>query len=285
MKDRYIKLALLLPCVIWILVFTIFPLIYLLRLSFFDWRFGFPPKFSGVANYVQALGDERVINSLRVTAIFVSITVTLEMFLGLGLAILFNRAIAGLSFCRAIITFPLFCLPLGLAYIFLMIFHEQTGFITHLLQLVNLPAIPWLSNPTIALLSVVLLDVYQWTPFTFIIILAGLSSLPKEPFEAGKIDGASSFQIFRYITIPILAPLLFTTFTLKLIFSFKIFDFPYNLTQGGPAVSTEVFSMYIYRQGLGFFNMGYSSALSVIFLIIVLVICLSLLLRMSKVYE
>jgi multiple sugar transport system permease protein len=267
------------------LVFTIFPLIYLVRTSFFDWRFGFSPKFNGLANYVRALGDERVLNSLRVTVIFVVATVTLEMLLGLGIAVLFNRVRSGLRVFRGIITFPLFCLPLGLAYIFLMILHEETGFITHLLHLVNLPTVPWLSDPSIALLSVVLLDVYQWTPFAFIIILAGLSSLSKEPFEAAKVDGASGIQIFQYITIPMLAPVLFTTFTLKLIFSFKIFDFPYNLTQGGPALSTEVFSMYIHRQGLGFFNLGYSAALSVIFLIIVLVICLSLLLRMSKLYD
>jgi multiple sugar transport system permease protein len=178
----------------------------------------------------------------------------------------------------------LFAAPVAIAYIGLLLFHVEYGPVNFILHKFGIPRVNWLSTPLAAMISILLLDMWQWTPFTFIVLLAGLQSLPDEPFEAAKIDGATSGQILRFVTIPMLAPVIATTITFKMIYSFKVFDLPYALTAGGPGITTEVFGMYIYRQGLEFFNLGYAGALSFIFLIIVMVASTLLLKPMRNVY-
>jgi len=279
------KIFLLLPMIVWILVITIFPLLFTLRLSFYDWHFGFPSKFLGFNNYVKAVADERVLNSLKVTITYVLVTVTAEMTLGFFIALLFNKGIREAKLLRSFMILPLFTAPVAVAYIGMILFHSEYGPVNFILQKLGLKSVNWLGTPFNAMITILLLDIWQWTPFTFIVILAGLQSLPLETFEAAKMDGANSWQLMRYLTIPMLAPVILTATTFKIIYSFKVFDLPYALTAGGPGTSTEVFGMYIHRQGLEFFNMGYAASLSLIFLFIVMVSCLSLIKPMKNVYE
>jgi multiple sugar transport system permease protein len=283
-EDR-LKILLLLPMIVWILAITIFPLIFTVRLSFFDWHFGTQSKFFGFNNYLKSAADERVLNSLKVTIIYVLITVTAEVILGFFIALLFNKGIREAKFLRSFLTLPLFTAPVAVAYIGMILFHSDYGPVNFILQKLSFKPVNWLGNPLYAMISVILLDVWQWTPFTFIVILAGLQSLPLEPYESAKIDGANSWQLMRFLTIPMLAPVLITAITFKLVYSYKVFDLPYALTAGGPGTSTEVFAMYIHRQGLEFFNLGYAASLSLIFLIIVMVSSMMLLKPMKSVYE
>jgi len=283
-KDKNIKYIFFLPLVIWVLTINIFPLIYALRTSFLEWTFGMPATFAGFKNYFQILQDQRMLNSLRFTTIFVVVTVAAEVILGFFLALLFNQEIRGTKTHRAIITLPLFAAPIAVAYIGVLLFHEAYGPINSILTKIGLQPVQWLAEPNTAAIAIILLDIWQWTPFAFIIFLAGLQSLPSEPYEASMIDGASRWQILRFVTIPMLTPIIVTAVTFKTIYSLKVFDIPFALTQGGPGTSTEVIGMYIFRQGLEFFNIGYAAAQSIIYLIVVSILMGILLYKMRDIY-
>jgi multiple sugar transport system permease protein len=283
-KDKNVKYILFMPLVVWVLAINIFPLIYTLRASFLNWTFGMPATFTGLNNYLQILQDKRMLNSLQFTLIFVVITVGVEVILGFLLALLFNQEISGTKTHRAVMTLPLFAAPIAVAYIGILIFHEAYGPINSVLTKIGIQPVQWLAQENTAAISIMLLDIWQWTPFAFIIFLAGLQSLPSEPYEASMIDGATRLQTLRYVTIPMLTPIIITAITFKTIYSLKVFDIPFALTQGGPGTSTEVVGMYIFRQGLEFFNIGYAAAQSIIFLIFVVIFMSLLVFRMRDIY-
>ncbi len=285
MRDRTLKWALLLPAVGWILTFTIYPLVSSLRLSFLNWNLTSPATWVGVGNYVRAVQDPRAHNALWVTVVFITATVTAELGLGLVLALLFNRPMRGLRALRAVVVAPLFTSPIALAFLGMMVFHEESGPVSQLLHAAHLPKIPWLSDPAMALTSIIMLDIWQWTPFGFLVFLAGLQAMPAEPIEAAVVDGASRWQTFRYVMLPLLGPVIVTAVLFKFIYSAKVFDVAFGLTGGGPGISTEVLALYIHRQGLEFFNLGYASSLSYLFLMLVSVVAMSLLLRVRSLYE
>jgi multiple sugar transport system permease protein len=141
-----------------------------------------------------------------------------------------------------------------------------------LLKKVGITGPAWLATPTSALLSVIIVDVWQWTPYIFMVLLAGLTALPREPFEAAKVGGASSWQTFRHITIPLLRPLILIVVLIRVMDAIRIFDIVFILTGGGPALSTELLSLYIYRIGFRFFRMGYACALSILLLIVTIIL-------------
>ena len=193
---------------------------------------------------------------------------TLTVLLGLGLALLFNRPIRGQRVFRSLFTMPLFTAAIALGYLGLTIFHEQVGAVNTVLRalgMVNLPA--WFSDVWLARMAIVLVDIWQWTPFCFLVLLAGLQSLPDEIYEAAVLDTSSGWDIFRYITLPLLAPVMFTVTILRLVESFKMLDIPFSMTSGGPGAATQTYSFYVYLTGLRNFNHGYASAMAYILLI------------------
>ncbi|MDR5709011.1 MAG: sugar ABC transporter permease [Armatimonadota bacterium] len=284
MRDEGIKWVLLLPAVGWILTFTVYPLVFSLLLSFQNWNLTSPPIWVGAANYVRALQDPRMHNALRITALFVGATVLAELLLGFVLALLFHRPMRGIRLLRAVVVAPLFASPIALAFLGMMLFHEEDGPLAHLFRALGLPKVHWLSDPTTALGSVVLLDIWQWTPFAFLVFLAGLEGLPDEPVEAAIVDGAGRWALLRHVLLPLLAPVIVTALLFKFIYSVKVFDLAFGLTGGGPGISTEVLALYIHRQGLEFFNLGYASALSYLFLSLVSAGCIGLVLRVRQLY-
>jgi multiple sugar transport system permease protein len=197
------------PGILWVLSFTIFPLLYSLRLAFMRARLGQPQTFIGLKNFGRAFSDYRFWDSLEVTLIFAFASVLLTVSLGLGLALLFNRPMRGQRVFRSLFTMPLFAAPIAMGYLGLTIFHEQVGAVNTVLRalgVVNLPA--WFSDIWLARLTIVLVDVWQWTPFCFLVILAGLQSLPNEIYEATVLDTSSGWDTFRYITFPLITPVL-----------------------------------------------------------------------------
>lgn len=275
----------LLPAVIWVLVFSIFPLLYALHTSLHSFRFGRINEFVGLRNFERLFTDTNLHSGLRVTLTFVVAAVLTQMILGFALALLLNREMRGKSVLRAIMTLPLFATPVAIGYLGITIFYEENGPINTFLSSLGIAKVPWLSNPFWALIAVIIVDIWQWTPFVFLVSLAALQALPPDLYEAAEVDGASSVQTFRYITLPLMAPTLFLILLLRLVESFKVFDIPMSLTLGGPGRATEVYSLFTYRTAMRFFDHGYAAAQGFLLLIIVSAIVALLFRRIGQLYE
>lgn len=286
MQRSRIKYLFVVPGILWVLTFTIFPLLYSLRLSFMRARLGRPTKFVGLQNYIDAFHDYRFWDALEVSLIFVIASTAFTVLVGLGLALLFNREMRGQRLFRALFTMPIFTSAIAVGYLGLTIFHEQVGAVNSVLialGVTNPPA--WFSSVWLARLAVILVDTWQWTPFCFLVLLAGLQALPEEIYEAGWLDTSSSWAIFRYITLPLIAPILLTVTMLRLVETFKMLDIPFSLTSGGPGAATQTYSFFVYLVGLRNFNQGYASALAYILLIIMTIITIFFFNRLRKNYE
>ncbi|HSV30842.1 MAG TPA: sugar ABC transporter permease [Atribacteraceae bacterium] len=261
-----------LPAIGWVLLFTIFPLLYSLRVALSQVVFGRITGWAGLSNFARMFGDHRFWQVLQFTLYFVVASVTITVLLGLGLALIFNRKMRGLKFFRALLTTPLFAAPVAIGYLGVMLFNERSGPINVLLRTLGLPEGAWLSNPAWARASVILVDVWQWTPFAFIIILAGLQSLSDEVYEAAAIESSSGWQIFRHVTFPLILPVVGTVTMLRIVDAFRVFDIPFVLTGGGPGVTTRTLTYYIYVQGLSNLDMGYASAMAYFLMAITLLV-------------
>jgi multiple sugar transport system permease protein len=269
-RSKYLFVA---PGIVWVLAFTVFPLLYSLLLSFTNARLGSSPNFVGLQNYLRIPDDYRWWNALFITLFFVIVDVTLSVLLGLGLALLFNRTIRGLRFFRSLFTIPIFVAAIALGYLGLTIFHEELGPVNVALRALGMSNPPgWGHDVWAARFAIVIVDIWQWTPFAFLVILAGLASLPEELYEAARLDTSSGWQTFRWITLPLLAPVLITVTLLRTVETFKILDIPFSLTSGGPGAATQTYSFYVYQVGLRNFNQGYASALAYVLLLLMLII-------------
>jgi len=278
----------LLPGVIWVLCFTLFPLLYSLYLSFTDKRIGRrnrPTEWIGTDNYAEILSDNRVSEVLEMTVFIVVGSVLLTVVLGTLIAWLFNHEIPGLRAFRAILTLPLFAAPIALGQLGMILFNEQSGPINHIITGLGADPVYWITDPWSARVAVLIVDVWQWTPFVFIIVLAAMQSVPDELYEAARLDTSSAWSMFRKITFPLIAPALGTVTMLRLVETFKILDIPFTLTGGGPGVSTQTYSYYIYIEGLRSFDMGYASALAYLLVLVAIVITSIFFWRVRARYE
>jgi multiple sugar transport system permease protein len=270
----------LLPAVIWALIFTIYPVIYALLLSFQRVRLGRDQVFVGLTNFARTISYFQFWAALNFTLTFVVITVAVQVLLGLGLALLVNREMRARSFIRALLILPLFATPVGIGYLGIAMFQETQGPINSFLMMLaggfGLPPesldIPWRSHPMWARLPVGIMDTWQWTPFCFLILLAGLQSVPEELYEAVRLDTSNGWHIFRHITLPLLKPVLGITVLLRVIEAFKVIDIPFAFTKGGPGIATQTYTMYVWRTAFTSFDLGYASALGMVFLVLVLVV-------------
>ena len=220
---------------------------------------------------------------MGITFFFVVTSVGIEMVLGFALALLLNREMRARGLIRAIVTIPIFATPIALGYLARIMFYEETGRgpINTTLGI----EVPWLSDPTWARIATVLVDVWQWTPFVFIIALAGLQGLSQDILEAAQLDGANRLQLLRYITVPLMAPILWLIVLLRSIDAFKVFDIPSGLTLGGPGRETEYYSLFNYRTARKFFDYGGASAQAFLLLFVVMVLVTILWGRVKHVYE
>ena len=282
---RTTKAFFMLPAVVWILLFTIFPLLYALRTSFYSFRFGQINQFVGLDNFERLFTDQNLHAGLKTTLIFVIATVTVEMILGFALALFLNREMRGKNILRAIMTLPLFATPVAVGYLSITLYYEQNGPINEFIWWLGFDKIPWLSDPTWAQIAIILVDIWQWTPFVFLVALAGLQSLPMDLYEAAEVDGASGWQLFQNITLPLMRPTLWLILLLRLVEAFKVFDIPASLTLGGPGRATEVYSLFTYRTALRFFDHGYAATQGFLLLVIVMFIVSLLFGQIRELYE
>lgn len=234
-----------------------------------------PRLFVGLSQYQDLVADSEFANSLRVTVIFTVMAVLLEFWAGLGLAMLFRRSIAGKSVYRLGILIPMVIPPVVVGLIWKYMFYPESGlatyFTTQLMALFGLPPIPFLSSPHTALATLIFIDVWQWTPFMFLILHAGLSSIPSEPYEAAEIDGASPLRIFWTITLPLLKPSILIALIIRTMDAFRTYDTIAILTQGGPGNATQTFNIWLTNLGFVAFDTSRAAALSLIIFVMILV--------------
>lgn len=267
-------LVFLAPTLFILLAITIFPLGYSLVLSLHAWTMGARQgwQFVGLSNFAMILrADPYFWTSVRVTLTYVGAAVGLELLLGLGIALLLHKRASGGGTVQTLLILPTMMTPVVVGIVWRLLYNPELGLLNYALSGLGIPRQNWLGDLQTAMAAVVAADVWEWTPFVALVLLAGLRAMPVEPFEASAIDGASSWQVFRYITLPLLRPTLLVALLLRLMDAFKTFDLVFVLTKGGPGMSTEVLSYYTYRYGFKFFHMGYASALSYFLLIIVIV--------------
>ncbi|MEM4290343.1 MAG: sugar ABC transporter permease [Nitrososphaerota archaeon] len=286
MAQDGVKFVFVIPAVTYILALIIFPLATAIFTSFTDARFGtLEANFIGTKNYALPFNDYRFYNSVYVTLLFTAIVVPVELALGLLLALLLNREIRGKSVIRAILIVPIFVSPIAFALMGQVIFYEGGGGINGLLKDLGLPIIRWRSDSTTAIFTVMISDVWMWTPFVFIIALAGLQSLPKDLIDAAKVDGASDIQLFRRITLPLLAPTLLTILLFRIVDTLRLLEIPFTLLGGGgPGITTETLTVYIYKVGFRGFFFGQAAAMSFIYLLMVIAIVSVLFYKVRQYY-
>lgn len=266
------------------LVGLVYPMLRSVWLSFHEWSIGTPPesaRFVGLENYRWLLADDSFWISVGVTITFAAAVVVLEVVLGVALALVLDRDLRGTSLFRTIFILPMMIAPIVVGLIWRFLYNEQFGPLSQLLKALGLPGIPWLSSPDMALVSVIIADVWQWTPFIFILALAALQGLPASAIEAARIDGATRWQTTLYIKLPLIAPVIAVAALLRLIDAFKVLEVIYILTEGGPGLSTEILSLHIYKTAFVSQQLGRASALSNLLLLIVLVLTVLLVLARS----
>ncbi|KIL42280.1 hypothetical protein SD70_01785 [Gordoniibacillus kamchatkensis] len=221
-------------------------------------------SYTGFGNFVKIWHDARAWSSVWKTVKFVFIGTLLEAILGLALALYLHKDFKLRKITRSLLLIPMIMTPVVSALIWRIFYDPYSGIINYLLGIIGLGGKhDWLGNPDMALYSLIITDIWQWTPFVFLILASGLDSLPAEPYEAAKVDGASRFNTFWHITLPLLKPVILIAVMLRVIDSIKTFDLIYVMTRGGPALKTETLNMYTYVQGMNNFNISYASALSI----------------------
>lgn len=273
---------LLTPLLVLLAVVLLYPLLFSFWVSLHDYsltRLQETP-FVGLSNYVGLLSNTAYWRAMANTLTFVLLAVGLEFLLGFGLALLLQRRLPFRDFFRSVLLTPMFITPIAVGLMFRFLLNSQLGLIPYLLGRVGL-SIDWF-GPQLALYSIVLIDVWQWTPFMLLLLLAGLESLPQEPFEAARVDGASGWQMLRHITIPLMRPIIMAAILIRMLDAFKVFEYIYAITRGGPGDRTEVIQYHIYREGFLFFRMGSAAAMAYTLVLITLVLSIALVYALRK---
>lgn len=270
--SRALPYLLLAPALLTVLAVFVYPLIEGIRASTQFYRFGEAIEGVGLENYKDVLSDPQFRSSLWVTVKFVSLAVALETALGLGLALFCARELPFIRVMRSILIVPMVMTPVAIGIAFRLLYASDVGLLTSVSQTLGGGRIHVLSGETTAFLGLVALDVWEWTPLIFLICLAGIQSLPTEPFEAARMDGASPWRTFWDHTLPMLRPVLTVAIVLRTIEAFTTFDQPFVLTRGGPGTSTKLISLYGYETAFKFQQVGFAMAMLVMVGLVVLAI-------------
>ncbi len=275
-RTEWYYTVMLAPLLIFVVLIAIYPLFFSFYISFFKYRLTDPDQtrtFLGLANYIKAFTDAQVIKALSNTLVFVFGTVTTEIVVGLGLALLLASETAVMRFVRSFLLIPMAIPSLVVGLIWKSLYNADFGVIPYYLKLLGMDVGHGpLGELSTAMPAVILIDLWQWSPLLMVIFLAGIKSLPHDPYEAAVVDGATRWQQFIYITMPLLKPTFLIALLLRTMQSFKVFDIIYTTTAGGPGSATTVLNFHIFTVGMTFFNMGYAAALANILLVVVAII-------------
>jgi multiple sugar transport system permease protein len=242
--------------------------------------FGGEDRFIGLGNFKRFFSDRNALNAVKITFLFVLGSVTVQVILGLLLALAANRPLPLRGLVRTMLILPLFATPVAVGFLFFTIFYEEGGLVNGLLRI----KVPWLSSPGYALIAIIIADTWQWISFCFLVLLAGLQSIPDDVYEAAALETRNRWKIFWHITFPYLQPTLVLVILLRITEAFKVFAIPYTLTRGGPGNATLVLPMYAYRAGMRFFDFGYASAISFMAFVLVMLFIIFLFRSIRQAY-
>lgn len=261
--DRRLAYILLAPALAVLLALSIYPLLYSIRVSLQTATGAWT-----LQNFSALVRDQFFLRALAHTFVYAAIALTVEFILGLALALLLNSAVMGRGLFRALLLVPMMIAPVVVGVIWRLMLNSNFGAVNGTLNRfgVNADKLTWTGSPKLAMTSVIAADVWQWTPFVFLILLAGLQAIPVEPYEAALVDGSSRWQTFRHVTLPLLKPAILIVLLLRTMDLLRVFDHIFILTEGGPGFATEMLSLYIYRTAFRFSNFGYAAAMSFVLL-------------------
>jgi len=268
-SDRRLAYVLLAPTIAVLLALTIYPLIYAIKISLQgeagNWT---------LQNFTRLAADRFFLSALAHTFVYAAIALTFEFLIGLSLAMLLNSQMRGRAVFRALLLVPMMLPPVVVGVVWRLMLNSNFGAVNGTLKGfgLNTDALTWTASPKLAMATVVIADIWQWTPFMFLILLAGLQAIPQEPYEAALIDGSSAWQTFQRVTLPLLKPAILIALLLRTMDLLRVFDQIFILTEGGPGFATETVSLYIYRTAFRFSNFGYAAAMSFVLLAITNVI-------------
>ncbi len=277
--ERHPVLVFTAPAAFVVFVLTIFPVLYTVYMSLHSWFASSltSPEFVGLANFQRAfLQDERFRNALWLTLYFTILATALQVVLGVALALLLNRPFRGKGFFRSIFLLPMVATPVAIALVWMMMYNPTLGVMNYLVGLIRLGPFKWVSDASLVIPALAVVDTWEWTPLITLITLAGLASLPLEPYESALIDGATPAQMFWRITLPLLRPTIMVALLFRAIDCLKTFDIIYVMTAGGPGFASETLNVYTFQVGLFYFHIGYACSLLVILFALVLGVSLVL---------
>ena len=266
-----------LPALITVGVVIVFPWLFTLWMSANQWQLGGGISFVGFDNYIRLAGDARFWDSMWHTAVYTVLSVVAPMVLGTIAALIFDSKLPMRGLLRGIFVMPMMATPVAVALVWTMMYHPQLGVLNYVLSLVGIGPQEWIFNQNTVIPSLVAVETWQWTPLVMLIVLGGLASMPRDPFESAEIDGANGWQKFRYITLPMILPFIMVAVIIRSIDALKSFDIIFAMTQGGPGTASETINIYLYNVAFSYYDIGYASAIAVVFFIVIIAMSMILL--------
>lgn len=265
-----------LPAVIALFILVGLPMLANFVIALHDWFIGRPPRLVWLQNFTDVLADRRFYSGIRNTLIFTGVAVPVQLVLGMAIAVLFNRELPAKGLIRTVILLPMVATPVAIALIWSLMFDPSLGVLNWFLESLGLSRSLWVADARLALPSLIMVDVWQWTPMVALILIAALQSVPSEHYEAARIDGAGGWQVFWHITLPAVRGAVVVALILRAVDALKTFDIIYVITGGGPGTATETLNVYAFRSGFEFFRAGYAASLLIFLMFLVLGIAILL---------
>jgi multiple sugar transport system permease protein len=265
------------PAALVVAAVIIFPWFFTLFMSVHEWKVSGNVYYVGLTNYVHLLRDQRFLWAVARTLYFTTASVILPVVIGIWAAVCFARKFRFRGAARTLFILPMMATPVAIALVWTMMFHPQLGVLNYLLTSVGLPPSSWVYSADTVIPTLVMVETWQWTPLVMLIVLGGISSLPIDPYEAAVIDGATAWQMFRYITLPLVWPFVVVAGVMRIIDALKAFDTIFVITNGGPGTASETINMLLYQTAFGYYDLGYASAMVVVFFALIMLLSLILL--------
>ncbi len=269
-RQKLLPWLLLAPTALFVVAMTLVPLGYSVLTSLHDSPLGQAPAFVGLQNYRNLISDANFRSSLETTLVFTIAATGIEFVLGLALALLLKEEFSFQGIIRSSLIVPMAIAPVVVGIIWRLLYNADVGLFSFAVQALTGHSVSVLSSTTLALPALILVDVWEWTPFMFLLLLAGIQSLPQEPFEAARVDGASIWNIFFHLTMPMLRPVIVVALLIRALDAFTVFDQVFVLTQGGPGTATEVATLMVYKTAFRFSQFGYAASMAVALLVLVM---------------
>jgi multiple sugar transport system permease protein len=265
------------PAALVVAAVIIFPWFFTLFMSVHEWKVSGNVYYVGLTNYMHLLRDQRFLWAVARTLYFTTASVILPVVIGIWAAVCFARKFRLRGAARTLFILPMMATPVAIALVWTMMFHPQLGVLNYLLTSVGLPPSSWVYSADTVIPTLVMVETWQWTPLVMLIVLGGISSLPIDPYEAAVIDGATAWQMFRYITLPLVWPFVVVAGVMRIIDALKAFDTIFVITNGGPGTASETINMLLYQTAFGYYDLGYASAMVVVFFALIMLLSLILL--------